>query len=216
LTFFGRFNRGETSNIQVAAIMVYNRKITQDENTKNNNFIVSNYISKLTTPSLLYLLSPNISTGTYYGIQVSQNKQYVLLCTNYSISVSSNSGSTFSFNSTITNGENSFSPVMSTSGQYMYFILQFSGQSRAKTICKSSNYGSTWVSNNIGSAISKIICNSSGSSVWAIEYTTGAIYQSTDYGTTYTTIYTIGANLNLGGLEYNATLNNLYIWSCCK
>lgn len=209
LTFFGRFNKAETTTIQVAVVMVYNRKITQEENAKNNNFIVSNYISKLTTPSLLYLLSPSISTGSYFGVEVSENRQYVLLCSNSGIARSSNSGSTFSFNTTITSSQNSSSPVMSTSGEYMYFILQ----SRGPTIYKSSNYGSTWVSNNIGSAISKIRCNSSGSSVWAIEYTTGAIYQSTNYGTTYTTIYTIGANLNLVGLEYNATLNNLYITS---
>ena len=73
LTIAGRFNRSECANLEIAAVLVYDRKISQAENTQNYNYyfnVFNNngiYLNYLSTPAIYYAFSLRLLIPTYTG-----------------------------------------------------------------------------------------------------------------------------------------------------
>lgn len=210
-TFFGKLDGTTGLNIEVASIMVYNRPISQAENLQNYNYMRSTFINSLISISNKVLLtSPyifvSLNVPSIYSCEMSQNGRYVAGVSSVgSIKTSSDSGRTF--NSQIP--YDVITIAMSLSGQYIY------GGTNGGIIYYSSNYGSSFSSVSVTTILRcPICCNSSGSNVWCVEYTTAKIYQSTNYGVSYTLLYSLDIAARLtSGIIFNPYLNSLYITS---
>ena len=73
LTIAGRFNIQQGANVEIAAVLVYDRQISQAENTQNYNYyfnIFNNngiYLNYLSTSALYYAFSLRLLIPTYTG-----------------------------------------------------------------------------------------------------------------------------------------------------
>jgi hypothetical protein len=105
------------------------------------------------------------------------------------VSVSSNYGATFTDISNVVGNVNKWGAVMSDTGQYQY-LPAFMGAS-----WKTTNYGNTWVSDNLGSYAAGV----SGSGRYVIKYSNGfGINISSNFGETYTGLGLSATNVGLG------------------
>jgi len=175
---------------------------------------LAKYNNSLT--SLYYLLgqtanTSNINTTLPITSMTSSNDGTIILISIYGLQNtkqglwrSVNSGSTFT---NVYTGKDNFVGIsISTNNQYMFVCCQNIGR-----IYYSINSGVNWTVNNFGSNISSIVCDSTGQYVYASDFSSGNIYQSTNYGSSFSIISSAsaGMNTNIINLVYIQSTNTI-------
>lgn len=141
-------------------------------------FTYLNSITKTRSSSVLSPLFNTVATvpGTgYNGIAISKNGQYILVCKNLAVYLSSNYGVSFSTISTFST-TNNFACGISSDGQYM-------AVANSLGIYKSSNYGVNWSSVfSTGQSWTSLVLSANG--LYCIAFGNVGSYISSDFTTT--------------------------------
>jgi hypothetical protein len=169
---------------------VYNRTLSASE---------IQYLAQTTYPMPTY--SPTTIVNLV-GVTASVTGQYGFYTDSTGIYYSSNYGSTYT---KYVNSDQYNAGAISNSGQYMY--TGTNGGANPGRIYYSSNYGVTWNYTKPGTNISSICCSPDGSQVWALDHNGGLLYSS-NFGASFTNIYTI-TNNSISNISYITNQNAL-------
>lgn len=153
-----------------------------------------------------------VRTRQHWYMQCSYDGTYVVATItgtpggSVGIWTSSNRGA--SFTNTYSSSDSFAYCAMSEDASKMYVVAQ------GGRVYRSSNFGASWTSVTVtgSSNLNSVTCNSDGSLVFAIDYTSGVIYASSDSGATYASYITTGVAA-MFQIWYAEATDRLYCYS---